>query len=172
MDPKMGNLGEPQQRAEPAGALLKALVSKMAPRWLKMASSSPRRPKSASRGTQDGPRGLQELLQEGPPRPKPLIFHRFLNDFSIYAFSAFRRPKVAQEAPKIVPRSPKRPPRWPHDGPRSVQGHPKGRTNVLNDRKILQDGSRWPPRRPFWSPRRLRWLQDAAKTAQDAPKTA
>ena len=42
MDPKMGHLGEGPQQAEPAGALLKALVSKMAPRWLKMASSSPR----------------------------------------------------------------------------------------------------------------------------------
>ena len=42
LDPKMAqNLGAPAQ-AEPAGALLKALVSKMAPRWLKMASSSPR----------------------------------------------------------------------------------------------------------------------------------
>ena len=52
--------------------------------------------------------------------------------------------------------------------------------------KILQDGSRWPPRRPRlpkmaskmpprrprWPPRRLRWPQDASKTAQDAPKTA
>ena len=42
MDPKMGNLGEGAPQAQPAGALLKALVSKMAPRWLKMASSSPR----------------------------------------------------------------------------------------------------------------------------------
>ena len=42
MDPKMGHFGGRRQQAEPAGALLKALVFKMAPRWLKMASSSPR----------------------------------------------------------------------------------------------------------------------------------
>ena len=42
MDPKMSYLGEGAAQAEPAGALLKALVFKMAPRWLKMASSSPR----------------------------------------------------------------------------------------------------------------------------------
>ena len=42
MDPKMGHLGEGAPRAQPAGALVKALVSKMAPRWLKMAPSSPR----------------------------------------------------------------------------------------------------------------------------------
>ena len=40
--PKMGHFGGAAARAEPAGALLKALVFKMAPRWLKMASSSPR----------------------------------------------------------------------------------------------------------------------------------
>ena len=42
MNPKMDHFGGPPQQAEPAGALLKALVFKMAPRWLKMASSSPR----------------------------------------------------------------------------------------------------------------------------------
>ena len=42
MDPKMGHFGEGPPRANPAGALLKALVSKMAPRCFKMASSSPR----------------------------------------------------------------------------------------------------------------------------------
>ena len=42
LGPKMGNFGEAAAQAEPAGALLKALVFKMAPRWLKMASSSPR----------------------------------------------------------------------------------------------------------------------------------
>jgi hypothetical protein len=42
MNPKISNFGGGAARANPAGALLKALVSKMAPRWLKMASSSPR----------------------------------------------------------------------------------------------------------------------------------
>ena len=42
MDPKMGNFGGGAARANPAGAILEALVSKMVPRWLKMASSSPR----------------------------------------------------------------------------------------------------------------------------------
>ena len=42
MGPKMSNFGGAAAQAEPAGAHLKALVSKMAPRWLKMASSSPR----------------------------------------------------------------------------------------------------------------------------------
>ena len=42
MDPKMVQDGEGGAQSQPAGALLKALVSKMAPRWLKMASSSPR----------------------------------------------------------------------------------------------------------------------------------
>ena len=46
LGPKLGpkiaqNLGD-GQLAQPAGALLKALVFKMAPRWVKMASSSPR----------------------------------------------------------------------------------------------------------------------------------
>ena len=42
MDPKISHFGGRRQQANPAGALLKALVFKMAPRWLKMASSSPR----------------------------------------------------------------------------------------------------------------------------------
>ena len=39
---KMGHLGCHQPRANPAGALLEALVSKIAPRWVKMAPHSPR----------------------------------------------------------------------------------------------------------------------------------
>ena len=42
MDPKMGHLGGAPAQSQEAGAILKALVSKMAPRWLKMAPSSPR----------------------------------------------------------------------------------------------------------------------------------
>ena len=42
MNSKMGHLGGGAARAEPAGALLKALVSKMAPRWLKMAQDCPK----------------------------------------------------------------------------------------------------------------------------------
>ena len=42
MGPKIGYFGGAAPWANPAGALLKALVFKMAPRWLKMASSSPR----------------------------------------------------------------------------------------------------------------------------------
>ena len=41
MDPKMGYLGGGPQQAQEAGAILKALVSKMASRWLKLASTSP-----------------------------------------------------------------------------------------------------------------------------------
>ena len=37
---KMGHLGAQEAQAQPAGALLEALVSKMAPRWLKMAPGS------------------------------------------------------------------------------------------------------------------------------------
>ena len=64
-----------------------------------MAADGPRGPKE---GLQDGPRGLQELLQEGPKRPKSLIVLGFLKDFGICTFSAFRRPKTAQESPKIA----------------------------------------------------------------------
>ena len=39
---KMDHLGDQEARANPAGDILEALVSKMAPRWLKMAPSSPR----------------------------------------------------------------------------------------------------------------------------------
>ena len=42
MEPKMDHLGEAPEQSQEAGAILKALVFKMAPRWLKMASSSPR----------------------------------------------------------------------------------------------------------------------------------
>ena len=42
MDPKIAQDGEGGAQANPAGAILKALVSQMAPRWLKMAPSSPR----------------------------------------------------------------------------------------------------------------------------------
>ena len=38
----MGYLGDHWAQSQEAGAILKALVSKMAPRWLKMAPSSPR----------------------------------------------------------------------------------------------------------------------------------
>ena len=37
MDPKISHFGGAAAQAEPAGALLKALVFKMAPRWVKMA---------------------------------------------------------------------------------------------------------------------------------------
>ena len=42
MDPKMGQDGGPRQQSQPAGAIIEALVSKIAPRWLKMSSNSPR----------------------------------------------------------------------------------------------------------------------------------
>jgi len=42
MDPQISHFGEGAARAEPAGALLKVLVFKMAPRWLKMAPRNPR----------------------------------------------------------------------------------------------------------------------------------
>ena len=42
MGPQICNFGKGAAQAEPAGALLKALVFKMAPRWLKMAPRSPR----------------------------------------------------------------------------------------------------------------------------------
>ena len=39
---KMGYLGAQEAQAQPAGALLKTVLFKMAPRWLKMAPSNPR----------------------------------------------------------------------------------------------------------------------------------
>ena len=42
MGPKITLNGDQEARANPAGAILEALVSKMAPRWLKMVPSSPR----------------------------------------------------------------------------------------------------------------------------------
>ena len=39
---KMGHLGDHRAQSQEARAILKALVSKMAPRWLKIVSSSPR----------------------------------------------------------------------------------------------------------------------------------
>ena len=42
MGPKMRHFGGGAAQSQEAGAILKALVFKMAPRWLKMASSSPR----------------------------------------------------------------------------------------------------------------------------------
>ena len=39
---KMGHLGEQEAQAQLAGAIQKALVSKMAPRWLEMAPRGPR----------------------------------------------------------------------------------------------------------------------------------
>ena len=88
------------------------------PRWLqdgqdgsKMSPRRFKRPPTFPRGLRDGPRGLQEDLQEGPKMPNSLIFLRFLTDVGFCASSAFRRLKTAQEAIKIAPRSPKRPPR-------------------------------------------------------------
>ena len=42
LGPKIGNFGGTAAQSERDGALLEALVFKMAPRWLKMASRSPR----------------------------------------------------------------------------------------------------------------------------------
>ena len=42
MGPKITQNGEVQVQENLDGAILEALVSKMAPRWLKMAPSSPR----------------------------------------------------------------------------------------------------------------------------------
>ena len=42
MDPKIDHLGERRQQSQEAGAILKPLVSKMAPRWLKTSPNSPR----------------------------------------------------------------------------------------------------------------------------------
>eukprot|EP00959_Pyramimonas_sp_CCMP1952_P286507 5990988-Pyramimonas_sp.AAC.1 len=52
-----------------------------------------RRPKRPPRGAQDGTRGLQEVVQEGPKRPKSLLFLRVLK-FGICFFSAVRRLKT------------------------------------------------------------------------------
>eukprot|EP00959_Pyramimonas_sp_CCMP1952_P226645 4738929-Pyramimonas_sp.AAC.1 len=38
----------------------------------------PRRPKRPPRDLQDSPRGLQEVLQKGPKRPKSLICAKYL----------------------------------------------------------------------------------------------
>ena len=40
--PKIGYLGDQEAQSQEAGAILKALVSKMAPRWLKTSPNSPR----------------------------------------------------------------------------------------------------------------------------------
>ena len=97
--------------------------------------------------------------------PKSTIFLRLLKDFGISFFSAFRRPKTAQEAPNIAPRAPKRLPRWPHDGPGNPQDGPK---------KAPSRPKR-PPRRPRWPPRPLLPTQDglnmASKMAKMASKT-
>ncbi len=61
--PKMGHLGAQEAQAQPARALLEALASKMAPRWLKMASSSPRQPLGSLLGS-------SEAVLEGLGPPK------------------------------------------------------------------------------------------------------
>ena len=68
---------------------------KRAPNRSKIAPRRPRWPPDGTRGLQDAPRSLQEASQEGPKRPKSLIFLRFLSDFSVFAFSAFPRSKTA-----------------------------------------------------------------------------
>jgi hypothetical protein len=40
--PQMALSGQQEAQAQPAGALLKTVLFKMAPRWLKMAPSNPR----------------------------------------------------------------------------------------------------------------------------------
>ena len=52
-------LGGQEAQAQEAGAILKALVSKMAPRWLKMSPKSPRR--------------LQDRPKMAPRRPKIIL---------------------------------------------------------------------------------------------------
>ena len=79
------------------------------PRWLPRRLEDVSKTANGPSWPQGGPRRpkrhqycLQEVLQEGSKRPKPLIFIWFLQAFSFSSFSAFRRPKTAQQAPKIA----------------------------------------------------------------------
>ena len=119
-------------------------------RWSKKASSrrkiGPRRPRWRPDGPgspKDAPRRLQKALQESPKGKKSSVFFWFLKVFWVFAFSASRRSKTAQDAPKIAPRRPQRPPRERPDGPRRPQDSPRG----------LQDGFRKPQERPKRAPR-------------------
>ena len=71
------------------------------PRWTQDGLRQPKRP---ARGLQDGPRALQDVLQEGPNGPKSLTFLKFLTDVRILFFSALRLPKTAQELSKTSSR--------------------------------------------------------------------
>ena len=55
--------------------------SRRAPRRRMSAPRRPRWPQDGPRGLQDRPRGPQEAFQEGPERPKLLIFHCVLRCF-------------------------------------------------------------------------------------------
>ena len=77
-------------------------------------SNGPRAFKDAQEGLKTAPQALETPQesskwspQEGSKKHKSLIYHWFLKDSSLLAFSASRRSKTAQEPPKSAPRRPK-----------------------------------------------------------------
>ena len=77
----------------------------------------PRCLQNGPRGPKEAPRALQEDPQEGPNKPKSLIFIVFFNVFHVIAFSSFRRSKTAP-GPQ---RPPQDAPRGPQEGPKTAQ---------------------------------------------------
>ena len=125
----------------------------------------PRRPQDGPRGLQDVPREPQDSSQEGPKRPKSLIYFRFLEVFGFLAFSSSRRSKTAQEPPKTTPRRfenpssglgasqalPEDPLGFPENLPEDPQGPPRtfpGPTKDLPRHRILVLTSAHPPIEP------------------------
>ena len=96
--------------------------AKMNPRGPQEAPRGPQEaPKKPPRGFQDAARRLPEDTQESPDSKISFIFRRFLKDFGICSFSAFRWPKTAQGEAKVAPRTPQEGAKFTQKGAETCQ---------------------------------------------------
>ena len=152
MDREMDHLGERRQQSQEAGAILKALVSKMGPRWLKTSPNSPRQ----SLGSLLGP---SEAVLEGFGTPNAL---KNIWSFKVFAVVRFRHFGALDNplGPILAPLGPI----WSRNGFQ----------NTSSDcSKSSQDGPSW--RSPGRVPGSRCYLksscfQDGPKMPQDVPE--
>ena len=151
---------------------------KKPPRQPKSAPSSPRWPHDCPRSPQEAPRALRDDFQEGPKKPKSLIFIVFFSVFRVLAFSGCRHSKTAQEASNIAPRGPQEAPRALREDLQEGPKRPKPLFfNVFSvffafPRFRASDTPRLPKKPPTSLQEGPRGPQQASKTAQEGAKTA
>ena len=136
MGPKRGHLGRAPEQSQEAGAILKALVSKMAPRWLKTSPNSPRQPLGSLLGS-------SEAVLEGLGPPKTLKTNCFSRFLQMQVFGTLKLLMVllgpswlllGRSGPKM---GPKMVPQMPPNRPQNHLKEGRGKLNTIKNVELL-----------------------------------